>query len=328
MTRRAHRRGVAAAPAGSIAAVVLGDPRRPSRTSNAPGVWGGGDPAPGTLGAAVLGQPTAPRWVVASLAAGAGAAVLGAGFAWLPAPRASIAAPPEPRAMAIEYVAAPPPAEVSPPAAERPPEPRPPEPQPAPSVPEPAPAPPSPEGADGSEPVEPAPAAPARAGDVVAADAPNEPVDFTGFDIASGDAPRFAGGVTAGAGTNPNAVRADADAVRSGGAHRTSGGRGRGRSARPPVLRTEDPTCPWPEAATDLDIDEKVVTVRATIHVDGHVEAHGVVGDPGDGFGHAALRCARERLRFEPARDAAGKPRPSGPRPIRIRITRASGAMR
>jgi protein TonB len=63
------------------------------------------------------------------------------------------------------------------------------------------------------------------------------------------------------------------------------------------------------------------VIVRAWVRADGSVEQASVVSDPGHGFGTAAINCT-QHTRFNPARDAQGRPIRALSPPIRVRFTR------
>lgn len=157
------------------------------------------------------------------------------------------------------------------------------------------------------------PPAPAQAGAVVAAREAEAPLDFTGFDIASGDAPRYAGGVTASNGTSTTAV----ESAQAGGE-----GLGSGPSrARSIQLPARNWACPWPREADALRIDEQTVMLRVVVTPEGRVTSAELVSDPGHGFGQAALACAHG-ARFEAALDSKGTPYLATSPPIRVRFTR------
>jgi protein TonB len=161
------------------------------------------------------------------------------------------------------------------------------------------------------------PPPPAQAGQVVAAAPSTEPADFTGFDIATGEGPQFAGGVTASSGTNTRAVHTsvvDPNAPPD----RPQGERD---LAAPVRLPARSWRCPWPRQADALGIDEQVVVLRVAVEADGRISSAELVDDPGHGFGDAALVCAREAT-FEPARDSSGRPVSATSPPVRVRFTR------
>ncbi|MEY2937394.1 MAG: hypothetical protein RL033_8143 [Pseudomonadota bacterium] len=208
-----------------------------------------------------------------------------------------------------------------------------PPPPPPPATPEPEPPPPPPvakpakvvertvEKAPAPPPAEPPPEPsnepppPAEAGQVVAAE-PDAPADFTSFDIASGKGARYRGGVTASNGTNTQAVHAPVLARSA-----APGSGGNVSLAQPVRLEVRDWTCPWPEQADLLAVDEERVVLKVDVDVDGRVSAASVLTDPGYGFGAAALRCARQH-RFLPATDIAGRPIAASSPPIRVRFSR------
>ena len=161
------------------------------------------------------------------------------------------------------------------------------------------------------------PPPPAEAGQILAADeGASQPLDFTGFDISTGNGTRYAGGITASSGTSSRAVRGpvvDRDAE-----SRARAGTSRARAVGRP---RQDWDCPWPREAEALSIDEQFVVIRAVVRADGSVSSADVVSDPGYGFGQIALTCAREQ-RFPPATDDAGRPILATSPPIRVRFTR------
>jgi len=170
-----------------------------------------------------------------------------------------------------------------------------------------APPPPS----DAPEPVappsEPPPAA--QAGQVVAADSNAA----AAFSIAAGAGGGYAGGTTSATGTG----------VRANHTGQVGAGDGNGLShARPPQLHSRNWPCGWPSEAEDLDLDEAFVTVRATVAANGEVTDVEVLADPGNGFGKRAALCARSRVSFEPALDAAGSKVAGKTPPLRIRFVR------
>ena len=196
-----------------------------------------------------------------------------------------------------------------------PPKPTPPEPAPEPArprirriarTPKPAPAPPP----DAERPSGPPP--PAQAGQVVAVDAEPAALDFTSFEITSGDAPAYAGGTTASSGTNSEAVHTrnvDPDSE------------GKSDLTRPVRLPARNWKCPWPEQAEPLGIDEQIVVLRAVVKANGEVASVEVLADPGYGFGQAAQACALH-ARFQSARDRTGATFAATSPPIRVRFTR------
>lgn len=75
----------------------------------------------------------------------------------------------------------------------------------------------------------------------------------------------------------------------------------------PVSLPFDEWSCPWPDVALHLAIDEQTAVIRLTVAADGRIESGAIVTDPGDGFGAAALACAR-KARLIPARDREGQP--------------------
>ncbi|MCB9661531.1 MAG: energy transducer TonB [Sandaracinaceae bacterium] len=161
------------------------------------------------------------------------------------------------------------------------------------------------------------PPPPAQAASVVAAEAPSAPVDFTGFDMTTGAAERYAGGITASSGTNTRAVHAAAVDPNA----RPDGAQGAASQARPVRLPARNWRCAWPTEADSLGIDAQTVVLRAVVGADGRALSVDILADPGHGFGAAALPCARN-ARFEAALDASGQPYVATSPPIRVRFTR------
>ncbi|WP_342374000.1 TonB family protein [Myxococcus stipitatus] len=194
-----------------------------------------------------------------------------------------------------------------------PPPPPPPQPQrvaradpPTPRVKTPSPAP--------RESARPTPVEPAQAGAVVAAKETAAPLDFTDFDMASGNAPRYAGGVTASTGRSTTAV----NTVASGDTEGVGTG---GSQARAIQLSARNWSCPWPKEADALRIDNQTVVLRVAVDAEGEVTSTDLVSDPGHGFGQAALACAR-KARFDTALDREGRPIAAVSPPIRVRFVR------
>lgn len=195
-----------------------------------------------------------------------------------------------------------------------------PPPEPPPSAPAPAVA----AVAPASDPPRSAPArpAPARAARVVAS--PPGALDLTGDVVVTGHASAYAGGVTTSTGTSARPVP---QASREPAAPPGAPPRGVERPpaptdrSRPVSLAGDEWNCPWPDAAEGLALDEQTAVIRVRVAVDGSVESAEVVSDPGNGFGPAALSCAR-RTRFTPALDASGRPIAARSPPIRVHFHR------
>jgi protein TonB len=160
-------------------------------------------------------------------------------------------------------------------------------------------------------------APPAQAGQVALAESAGAPLDFTGFDVPVGRSERYAGGVTASAGTSAQAVhasRVDRSAPRG----RSQGGPSR---ARPVGQPAREWNCPWPHEADALSVDEQTVVIRTVVRADGTVASAELLSDPGYGFGQMSLACVRKQ-RFVPAADEEGRPITATSPPIRVRFTR------
>ncbi|MCP3099476.1 TonB family protein [Myxococcus sp. K15C18031901] len=261
---------------------------------------------PPSISSIVLGPPPSRRsrgtwWAVATTVALHGAAGLLAYQAWRK-PERPLTPPAPKQTLQINHVVdlKPPPLPAPPPPAPRA------EPPPARAARNPGPAP-------REAPARAAPE-PAQAGAVVAAKEPAEPLDFTDFDMTTGDAPRYAGGVTASNGRSATAVNTAAAGERIG--QGTGGSR-----ARPVQLSARSWSCPWPKEADTLRIDDQTVVLRVSVDADGEVTAAELLSDPGHGFGQAALACAR-RARFDTALDREGRPLAATSPPIRVRFVR------
>jgi len=154
---------------------------------------------------------------------------------------------------------------------------------------------------------------PAQAGKVLAA--PPGALDLTGDIFVQGKGDAYAGGATSPGGTGQRPV------ARAGTPPPQPAKPSRPSRAAPVSLRSGQWNCPWPDAAADLPLDEQTATIRVTVRADGSVETSNIVEDPGDGFGPAALRCARA-TRFTPATDADGRPIRAVSPPIRVHFYR------
>lgn len=219
----------------------------------------------------------------------------------------------------VDLAEEPPPPPTPPPAPE--PEPEAPEPEPPPPTPPPQNQPPPP---PSNEP--PPPPAAAEAGKVLTAEPdPNEPVDLTDMGFVSGTGERFAGGVTAAAGTSKVAVR-DPRAVPTG----VPGGTGSPKAPPAPIVdRSRAPTlrggdrwdCGFPAEADMDQIDFAIATIVVTVGPDGRAQSVSVVKDPGHGFGRQARQCALRKA-FTPGLDRDGRPVTRTTPPINVRFTR------
>ncbi|MFZ5890063.1 MAG: hypothetical protein ACOY0T_03265 [Myxococcota bacterium] len=201
-----------------------------------------------------------------------------------------------------------------------PPPPPPPPPEPEPPQKE---APPPPRAAANEPP--PPPPAPAQAGKVLTQEPdPNEPVDLTGEGFVTGNADRFAGGVTHATGTATTAVR-QVNAVPTG----VPGGTGTAPAPPPPPAEDRSRpalpdgsswNCGFP-AEADIDgIDNAVVMITVTVSPEGRAKNVTVLKDPGHGFGKLARDCAF-RMPFAAGLDPTGKPttKTTVPFPVRFR---------
>lgn len=277
-----------------------------------------GELRPDSVAAIVLGTRASARGPVAAALFVAAVALHGSA-GWTLASgsgdRESEARPAPKPALRIEHVvdleAPPPPA----PEPEPPPPPEPPAARPAPAVKARAVEPPS--TPPPATPPSDAPPPPAEAGQVVAADdSAATPLDFTGFDIATGAGKGYAGGKTAPSGTSSRPAHSPVVARRA-----SLPARPRVSLARPVGLPRRDWNCPWPAEADALSIHEQVVVLRAVVRPDGSVASAELIADPGYGFGRIALTCAR-RQRFPPATDEHGRPITATSPPLRVRFTR------
>ena len=158
----------------------------------------------------------------------------------------------------------------------------------------------------------PPPPAPAQAAKVLTQEPkPDEPVDLTGNTIVTGNADAFAGGFTAGNGTNANAVHSMPSPAGVPGGTGAAAGRAarrrRGRTARGPrrSAGAREWSCPFPPEADTAQIDEAFVTLQVDVRPDGTPTAVRVLGDPGNGFGREARRCAMNK-RYATALDHDG----------------------
>ncbi|WP_437607288.1 energy transducer TonB [Sorangium sp. So ce834] len=166
-------------------------------------------------------------------------------------------------------------------------------------------------------------APPAQAGQVVLAESAGAPLDFTGFDMPVGGGERYAGGVTASAGTSAQAVHASR-VDRSAPPGRPQGRPSRARPVGQPVREWR---CPWPREADALSVDEQTVVIRTVVRADGTVASAELLSDPGYGFGQMSLACARKQ-RFVPAADDEGQPITATSPPIHVLFTRHPRATR
>lgn len=161
-------------------------------------------------------------------------------------------------------------------------------------------------------PPRPAPTAPAAAGLAALAD---EPVDFTASAFIVGSAPTFPDGGTAARASG--GLAGDGVGAPSG---REASVRAASR-ARAVSLDQAAWACPWPAEADAEQVNERTVILRVAVRPDGRAADVDLLSDPGLGFGPAARACALA-TRFEPARDADGRPVAARSGPIRVHFFR------
>lgn len=203
----------------------------------------------------------------------------------------------------------------------------PPPPPPAPPEKEPEPPPPAARAAPPPPSEAAKPPAAAEAGKVLTAEAdPDEPVDLTGDGFVSGEGDRFAGGVTASAGSSKTAVRTAA-------ASPTGVGTGTKAPAPPPAptvdrSRSAGPApgaawndCGFPPEAEAEDINFQKVLISVTVRTDGSARSVTVLQDPGYGFGAWARKCALRKT-YQVAQDARGGPVEQTTPPFTVKFTR------
>jgi protein TonB len=205
-----------------------------------------------------------------------------------------------------------------------------PPPPPPPPPPEPEPPPPAREAAPPPKAeAPPPPPSPATAGKVLTQEAdPDEPVDLTGEGFVTGNADRFAGGVTSSAGKSTHAVgkAATAEGVPN----------GTGTAKAPPPPPAEDLSrapmpeagaswkdCGFPAEADVENVNQAFVTLVVTVSPDGRAKAVNVVKEApsGLGFGKQARQCAF-RKPFRAGLDSAGQPTTRSTPPITVRFER------
>jgi protein TonB len=192
----------------------------------------------------------------------------------------------------IDLTPPPPPKEEPPPEPEK-------EPEPPPPV------------AQKQAPTKEAPPAAAEAGKVLTAEAdPNEPVDLTDEGFVTGTSDRFAGGVTASAGTGKNAVRNTAavpTGVGTGTPKATVVAAPKVDLSRAPKPSKSDWDCAFPPEADAEGINFMKVQIAVTVTADGRARTVTVLKDPGFGFGRAARSCAL-RTAYTAALNSEGQP--------------------
>jgi protein TonB len=173
----------------------------------------------------------------------------------------------------------------------------------------------------------PPPPPPAQAAKVLTAETkPDEPLDLTGNTIVTGNADTFAGGFTTSNGTNPNAVHSMPSPTG------VPGGTG-APQAPPPQVQGPDRSrtaslgggsewsCPFPAEADTAQVDEAFVTLQVDVRADGTPGAVRVLGDPGNGFGREARRCAMNK-RYSTAQDHDGNAIAGTTKAFRVHFSR------
>jgi protein TonB len=173
----------------------------------------------------------------------------------------------------------------------------------------------------------PPPPAPAQAANALTQEPkPDEPVDLTGNTIVTGNADTFAGGFTAGNGTNANAVHAMPSPSGA------PGGTGTAQAPNAPVAGPDrsrtaalgggsEWSCPFPPEADTAQVDEAFVTLQVDVRADGSAAAARVLGDPGNGFGREAHRCAMNK-HYATALDHDGNAIPGTTKAFRVHFSR------
>jgi outer membrane biosynthesis protein TonB len=132
------------------------------------------------------------------------------------------------------------------------------------------------------------PAAAQAAKVVTVARDPNQPLDFTGFDMVTGESEAFAGGFTATKGKSKTAV-AEPSATAEGVGTKVVKGPSQAKPAGP---AREDWACAWPEAAQESDLRDVRVSVKVAVDRDGSPQSVQVIASPAPSFGEAARQCA------------------------------------
>jgi outer membrane biosynthesis protein TonB len=143
----------------------------------------------------------------------------------------------------------------------------------------------------------PKPPAAAQAGKVVARAAdPSQPLDMTGFSVATGQSEGFAGGYTASTGTAKHAVTNP----------EATGHVSTQNLSRAPAPANEDWQCQWPDDQRDSDLNEARVALRVSVDRDGAPERVDVTSAPSPSFAAAARACALQAT-YLPALDRDGQ---------------------
>ncbi len=170
-------------------------------------------------------------------------------------------------------------------------------------------------------------AAPAQVAQALTAkEDPNAPLDLTGNTIVSGSGADYAGGNSTNNGTSTVPVRTVPSASGVPG--------GTGNNVAPPptgvdhsrsagLLGGNEWNCSsfWPTEADIAQIDEAVVKVQVSVNAEGLPQTVKVLSDPGNGFGGAAIRCAK-RQRFRTSLDREGNAQAGTTNPFNVRFNR------
>jgi protein TonB len=175
----------------------------------------------------------------------------------------------------------------------------------------------------------PPPPPPAQAAKVLTQESkPDEPVDLTGNTIVQGNADAFAGGFTTATGTGTAAARtAPGPSAAPGGGGPATGAPQAAAPPGPDLSRSaslgggSEWSCPFPQEADTAQIDEAWVTLQVDVKADGSPATVRVLGDPGNGFGREARRCALGK-RYSTALDPKGTPIAGTTKAFRVHFSR------
>ena len=157
-----------------------------------------------------------------------------------------------------------------------------------------------------------------------------DPLDFT---VVQGEGSRYAGGVTAAAGTSDRPVY-DPRARGGGAAAPSRRGAPSKTAAAQPVKDPKTPSkkrsalplstswnCPFPAEADNHDINFARVLIVVTVRASGTASSAAVLSDPGFGFARAARRCALHQ-QYRVAHDSLGRPTLGTTPPFTVTFTR------
>ena len=169
-----------------------------------------------------------------------------------------------------------------------------------------------------------APPPPAQAAKVLAQEPdPNEPVDLTANAFVQGSGDTYAGGYTTASGTGKSAARAaPGPAPAPPPPQAAAPAPPRPDLSRPASLAGGSQwSCPFPPEADTAQVDEAFVTLQVDVRADGTPSAARILGDPGNGFGREARRCAMNK-RYSTALDHDGNPIPGTTKVFRVHFSR------